>query len=471
MKVDYRTLDGLKPANIFYRLRGRFLFDRAATRQILVVALIGLGVRLLIMPFTVHGDLLVMEFSAHQIAYYGILIPKSVQENQLVYPVPIYLLLAAFQAMLRPLMPYYRDLGHMVTTQSVMGFYATPHKFRYLFLLKIQYLPFDFLLGWLLMQLRESLEDRIWVFKMWMLNPIVLYSTYMWGQFDIIPAMFTVAACVAAKKHRFAMAALCLGIGAAFKNYPLLLLPFLWFLSRPKGIKQMFLLWGGGVGPYLVAILPYAVAGLQRNSQFKLGHALITNGENQRLFDARIGVGGDHNVLVYVTWYGFLLVASYIWSRRHDLGSDLWRYALATFLVLFPLINYHPYWMMWVWPILIVALADIGRHRTRLLLLMATLYFFQTTLDWGKPFTTDLLGPAFRPIVDWPNIRDLFSRVFPATVAGDIIRSLFLSFSLAIVLFTFRHDFRVIRDRRSVYGDQLVVAHGTSSGNSRPNTD
>jgi uncharacterized membrane protein len=116
-------------------------------------------------------------------------------------------------------------------------------------LLKLPYLIFDLLLGFLLYKMVEP-RKALLAFGIWVFNPISLYATYMMGQFDIIPAFFSVLSVYFALKNRLTWATLALGTAIAFKLYPIfLIIPLITF---GKNYWERFKLIMFSLSPYLV---------------------------------------------------------------------------------------------------------------------------------------------------------------------------------------------------------------------------
>jgi len=386
------------------------------------------------MPTAVHGDLLVMQFSAHFLAYHGKLIGDTLYPNQLVYPLPIYLLMALMQFLLKPLMPYYH-IGDVLDSNVLFGWFNTWHRPIYLFLLKVHYLPFDYAGALLFTRWGNTEHSRLRLFRFWMLNPLLLFGTYAWGQFDIIPMFFTLLSLHYARQGKATWAGLWLGIGAAFKIYPLLFLPFLLLLATEARFWRKALVGLVGVVPYIVAVLPYfLIPGISNSEAFHQGHALLTGGENQRLTDAAWGIGYGHQLYIYFIIYGLLLFHAF-WQARNGVASlaDLWRYEFATLMFIFPLVNFHPFWLVWLVPAvgLYLNTERVGQFFPYgfWLLLHAGLLL----CDWGNPFTVHLVAPTFVQVMRWPDVRVLISTVFPAEKLGNILRSLLLALTIGLV--------------------------------------
>jgi hypothetical protein len=435
----------------------RWVRSLAYSKQWIVLAAVGLGLRLLIMPLLVDPDLLIMQFSARSLAYDGTIVGNTLYPDQLVYPLPIYILMAGLQALFKPLMPHYNTMsgvcdgallqwintwGRSYLLPWLSGWFCTPDRFLYIFLLKIHYLPFDIGCAFLLTRWGDDHQKRLRLFGFWMLNPILLYAVYAWGQFDIIPTFFVLLSLHYARKGNPVWAAFWLGIGASFKSYPLLILPFL--ILFVKGFwKRVKVVLAGGL-PYAIGILPYffipsiaqsnvflpAGAGAEHSAVLGFGH-------EQRLFDAALSIGYERVIYVFFVIYGILLLHAYWHSRTNPQPLEqLWKYEFAVLMFMFSLIIFHPYWLVWLIPL-------VGFYWTsdRLgkyfpygvwLLLCAGIVLWH----FGSK-TILMLTPTLPQVVNSPDPHRLISEMFPTLLsktemAVDVLRSLLLALAIGL---------------------------------------
>ncbi len=115
------------------------------TKTILRFFLLGLLLRLLVMPFTGHWDLTSLNQVADNLFNFG----KSItyQHYFAIYPPLTYIFLGLWQKIISPFA--FSDLSNFFSDPNIISF-LNPHTFRYLFLLKFPYLFFDLAIGFIL---------------------------------------------------------------------------------------------------------------------------------------------------------------------------------------------------------------------------------------------------------------------------------------------------------------------------------
>jgi hypothetical protein len=249
-----------------------------------------------------------------------------------------------------------------------------------LWLLKLPYLIFDLLLAVLLYRLVDP-KKAIWAFGIWMFNPVNLYATYMMGQFDIIPTFFSVLSIYLAFKGKLNWAAVALGVGIAFKLYPVFLVVPLILLGKGVGAKIKLLILAAL--PYLISILPYIPSGSFRSV------ALFANQSSKSLY-ASIPVSGGESILLFPAF--LLLFYLLLWGLKFQ--ADLWRLFLIPLALFFIFTHFHPQWLIWITPFLILDLVK-GQFKNKVAVLIVlgswvgSLFFFDPSLTLG------LFAPIF----------------------------------------------------------------------------
>lgn len=277
---------------------------------------------------------------------------------------------------------------------------ANPNIFSYLLLLKFPYLLADLAVGVLLLREKKS------TLLLWLFNPISLYAIYAQGQFDILPALTTVAAYYLVLHKRLWPAALVLGLGAALKTYPLLLLPFV--LMRSKSLPQAITVTVAALGTYLVFLVPFISSPAARE-------AIFASGLSQRLFSLSWPLGFGESLLPYfVLYFGLWL---YSWSRHFDF--DLLPEFLATTLSVLLLSHFHPQWAIWPLPFVVLALTRLPKLLFPALLGMAG--YFGTIFLLADQFVLVGLFSALNPqLLALPTISSLISPIFSPLLLQSI---------------------------------------------------
>lgn len=238
--------------------------------RLLILAGAGLFLRLVIMPFTMHGqDLLFINyfpmmwakegiwdvygyihthFSHFPATYYG---PVSF----VIMAVPnfIYVKILCISSLVKMLEASSAMMGGSLTTLDYARVFFGPELFKNLFLMKAPYLVFDFWIGFILLKLAVSQKHALISYAAWMLNIVVLHTTYAIGQADIITAFFIIYALYAAIKGRPYLSVALLSLGGATKLYPYLLIPPACFLLGRAWKGRAGLFFAGA----LVSVLLY----------------------------------------------------------------------------------------------------------------------------------------------------------------------------------------------------------------------
>ena len=229
-------------------------------------------------------------------------------------------------------------------------------------------------------------------FLLWFLNPLVIWVTVLQGQFDVLPAFFTLAAAFLLTRRRFFFSGFALGVAVLFKFYPLFLVIPLLFLAAalgrgpsarrgpswwpPAKAGLTFVL---GIG-IVLAILALPLLSTQflevtvvRRAQFPIFggfqplfifHLDVWEGFElgQAILEALPGLRYDLllAIPIVLSLLGGLLVLR---GRRETVGEDQAHAAIA-FLTVVPLVALfsalslvNPQHLLWILPFLILASA------------------------------------------------------------------------------------------------------------------
>lgn len=386
------------------------------------------------MPFTVHPDLRAYDLGAYLISQKGQVfsfydyLSRLDSENMLVqnfsvgffiYPPLAYLIPAVFMAVLAPLYNFAINDLFLLRMESV---YQNSLLFFNLFLLKIPYLVFDLLLGYLLFKLFNGEKGRT-AFKLWMLNPVTLYATFAMGQADIFPTFFIVLALYFALKSKNILAVAMLGLGGAFKLTPLLLLP-IFVLLLENDTRNRLKLAVLGMIPYLVVVAPYLLTSpIYRQS------ALLAD-QTQKMLYMKLPVSGAESISVFALGY-FLLI--FLTAKLSGQKEQLWKLCFGVFLLFFSTTHYHPQWFLWMTPFLIWDLVLYGKKHLWYLGGMFIIFVF-LTLMFETSLHVGLLSPVFPQLIDFPNIADSLNKSIDIFQYKSLARTLFASLSVIVFL-------------------------------------
>jgi len=365
-------------------------------RSIWWILALGVILRLVLMPITLHPDLLGHSFSAYFLAYEGKInlyetLAKLPADHPLVknfgvsdifiYPPLTYYTLGLFRILVKPL----ADPNFIPWLWSNLSqIHSYPRLFEQLFLFKLPYLFLDVGLAFLLMALFTEPKQKKLAFAFWMLNPLAIYVTFMIGQLDLLPTFFTVLSLFLFKRKKIYWSAVAMGVAASYKMYPLFLLFPLAFLGSEKLFERLKIV-AVGLAPFVFFIAPYLGSAAFR--------AQVFSPKSQKMLYMGWPLSGAEVVYPFVIFVGLIYFLAYYSRRKIDLAV----YFLAILLITFSVTHFHPQWFLWVMPFLIWELIENQFKNwvlTAVILsswLIITL-FFEPSLSYG----------LFNPI--WPQL-------------------------------------------------------------------
>lgn len=361
-----------------------------------LLLLIGIGLRFVLAGITVHPDLLSISAGDFLLTKKGILniyeylagAPASERVIEVygrsffTYPPLAYFTLGTFNFFLSPFFSqnlYTRFLGG-VEAFSGLGFNWD------LMFLKFPYLIFDLLVAVLLFKIFEKDTKKAWLaFFLWLFNPLSWYTSFMVGQFDIMPTFLVVLSAYLVTKDKNLLAAFCLGLGASLKMFPLFFLPILVFvLGRNIWQKLKFTL--TGFLPYLVSMAPFL-----NSAHFR--QTVLFSGQSQKMLFMSLPVSGAEGIYLFV--FGTMLV--YFYAAWRGEKKNVWQYYFWLLLLFFSVTHFHPQWFLWITPFLIWAAVESNFKQ-----LWLGMISFACWLAITLFFEPSLFGGLFVPV--WPQL-------------------------------------------------------------------
>lgn len=394
-----------------------------------IILILGILLRLLISPLTYHSDIQVFDLGGYvlskqsPLSFYDYL-PNLSEQNEISktfnnfnfnYPPAVHFFMGSFAIPMSLVVGEQFRFDFLTDIKETLG---SPALFLHLLTLKLPYLIFDLSIVFLLMKLFMERKEKFLVLCFWMFNPIDIYATYMMGQFDIIPTFFSVLAIyliVKSQSQKFSyFASLSLGIGAAFKIYPLLFLLPLAFTN--KYFFQRFKIFLLGFIPYLIVILPFLDSSGFRSS------ALVASQTLKSLY-ASIPISGGEAILFFPVMLIFLYVYFYINGIEK---RNLWNVFLIILLTFFILTHFHPQWLLWVTPFLALHLIR-SKFESLIPLLIILFSWFASLFFFDPGLTLGLFSPLFPGLYDSANIWQFMGINIDYNFSRSIIHSIFVA--------------------------------------------
>lgn len=403
-------------------------------KNIIIILIIGLFLRIVLSLTTFHPDMQAFNLAGEVIASGNILdiydylqnLPDSNPVKNLAvfnYPPAIYIYHGLFNFL-------FSAIGLSQVNQFLLdnpSNYGNIQFNIHLLLLKIPYLIFDLMIGLILFKLFDSRKQSTTALLLWILNPINLYSTYMMGQFDIIPTFFVVLSVYLTVKRRLELAALSLGFGIAFKLFPLfLVIPLMVFgKSFFERIKIVVL----SLIPYIISIIPYL-----GSSDFRTT-ALFANQSSKSLY-VNIPVSGGESILLFPA----VLIVYYLLIYINKVRIDIWKLFMIPLLVFFILTHFHPQWLVWLTPLLIIGLiSNYSKHIYSVVLILLT--FFASLFFFDPSLTIGIFAPVFPVLHNLPSLWQLMNLNPDYNVSRSLIQTIFVGAALFLI-YEYFSDFK-----------------------------
>ena len=393
------------------------------------IFVLGLLIRLLLMPFTGHSDLLHAYWKPYQIAFhqqYSVSIQAFIEYIHAVY---IWLVASLIPQASQlwpniPVNPFQAsaEVVAQVWYQSI----SNPYIFRTLFLLKLPYLIFDIACLLVILRLNEDRLVRRRIFILWWLNPIVLYSVYIFGRHEVITQFVIFLSIASFYKQKWMQSLLLLGIATAMRYYALLLLPF-YLLAMPlskvnkaKGVILNLLPWLiMNLFTWLVGqkIEVVTLVGMQHVDYPLMAKIQLASWDNLYLFP-----------LVY------FLVLMHCYYNSDCSNRSFRRYNLIILLFMFSLsyMGQSPQYWVWFIPWITLEIAE-NRHLLPFHILQIILLFTYGLIG-GRASAGYLFGPIMPDFFfGLPSPIDILSRFFSAETIISMAHTAFAAVSFWII--------------------------------------
>jgi len=295
----------------------------------------------------------------------------------------------------------------------IFYFLSTPGSFLLVFMLKLFYIVFDVVTGFVVSRIvvLTSGSQKLGKasFVMWLINPYTTLITEMWGSIDIVMVCFLALSAYLFDKGRRDLSAIALGISIGTKLFPALLLPvYLIHMRKTKSatlklynrnanlasIKFVMI----SLTTFLISLIPNLLLGASRTGALKVVPDLdlmpdffFFLGPIIEVYGFRIGI----TVVLFIVYLTVLSLPNY--GEYLSFQESL----LGALLVLFAFSRWHPHFILWIIPFLIVDAYTSHRRNFFLLFTIVTfaisITFFGFYLStWGNSF---FFMPNYTPLL------------------------------------------------------------------------
>lgn len=239
-------------------------------------------------------------------------------------------------------------------------------------LFKLPLLLMDLLGLYYLMRISRS--KRKYILVLYFLSPIVLYSSYMHGQLDIIPTVFLVGAIYYLTKTDIAVEqvvyneskfVIFLTLALASKFHIAVVVPLIFlYLYKKKGRKKALVMTG------LPVLLTAVIAAPFWGSGFV--NMVLFNKEQHAIDNVYIEYGSAHLLLCVLVLLLIYFQAFHINQMNRDLLISMTGLLFSVFLAFVPAM---PAWFIWVVPFFMLYLAGLSVNRSKMVMVYGVFNF------------------------------------------------------------------------------------------------
>ncbi len=408
--------------------------DRSLSKRFYKYFLIGMLIRLALLPFFFQRDLLSTYQRAAETVFAGNMASDFQQMlTNIIHSVYLFIIKSVVPA-IGDFSPILLDSD---TWTSWIGFVSSYNVFTVIALFKVLYLIFDLACMFLILRLSfdDDPEGRLNVFKFWMFNPVVIFVVYVFARHDIIGVFATIIALILAKKDRKYWSIIVLAVAIALRFFPIMiLLPLTIYLARSRRDY---------IALSLIGIS--GLAGIEVFSNIYYGKSLIFSLLNTQHFNyilsARLDLIIHDRIFLFIVAY-FLIIFSFIHARKKSFDLLL-NYGAIIYLAYIALCYFHPQYVLWAVPFLVIIFVRrrqlVYYHWLQFGLLMVVLIY------WGDLVTKFVFAPLdHRFFIYITGIIPFIERFYSSVTFVNIFRSIFTAVSLWMIYLIYKDNRRII---------------------------
>jgi len=350
---------------------------------------IGIVLRLVLMPIAAHNDTMDSHWRSHTLASGDVLYPGKYQ--YLNHAVD-----AVWMIIVSPLLPdgidtfkppEHRKDVMFASSVDFNEFVKQPHIQWVLFLSKVPYLIADLVAVWLLLKLFNDRRQKRWAFALWMLSPGLLYAVYIFGRYETYSLLVIVGSLILAKRGRIFWAGLLLGVAVAFRTTPLFLVP-VYALALTKDRWKQIVIFALGILPNALIVFfmevvlhlkpaPYALSLVVSSGPI----GMLTN----RIFEP---------VPIMPYFFGYTLLLLWL-DRQPAAWKMVVQGSLVAYLLMFVFCWHSAHYIAWLTPFLVILVAWNPRDLRYYVLFIGTWAAYWMFATDAGVFTRYLFSPLF----------------------------------------------------------------------------
>lgn len=398
------------------------------------LVLIGVLIRFVLAPLTMHADIFFVYKFPHFLSHgqWNVYEIAEKDYNASYYPAITLFIFTFFDFIFSSLFSTYEAFVHsLFTTNSILAL-NSPNIFSNVLLFKTPYFVFEaliLLMAWKMIEKDSTKKNFTFLMAV---NPLIIYSTYLFGQFDLLPAYFLFAAgFFALQKGREHWGSIAIACGFMSKIFPIIFFPF-YLLIAAHNIKNAIKLTLYFLLPILTIYSAlYAINGdsiffLLKNFSYNLNttqsikHLLI-----RLLQAATYGV---------ICWHAFFI------AKKQLSYPLIAKYFLVIYMAAYWGLYVHStHYFIWHIPFFIL-LASFDPKWEKRMYILVTIIFLAGLRD--RTSFIGLLAPLNPEFfLSFPSLKDLTGFLFDQTIYDLSISYIFKGYAGLIIYWIFKDLF------------------------------
>jgi len=261
----------------------------------------------------------------------------------------------------------------------------------------VPYLLCDFAIALVLLRLFADRPGKgLKAAAMWLLNPVTIFTFYVFGRHDAIAILFIALGLLALARSEILRSALSIGIALWSRYYPVLLLPFLVAVHSGSWKKRLQIA--------LVAAAPLIIHNVV--SAFDIDEAEISFAEKpvptaymvtsrfaRYLLRFNLDMGNSQVLFVFPLLYVVLCVFALAVPPRGNPVFRFCSYAICCLCLMYSTTFFHPQYFSWFILFMVILRANESDRVLNSLHYCQILLFFPYTFYWREALFGALVAP------------------------------------------------------------------------------
>ncbi len=378
--------------------------------------LISVLLKIIIMPFFAHADFLSMWRRVYTMITENYYYPQK--ETLVTYFVQIiYLSFVRFFIPKIDSMLYLSDFCKSTATLTeYLTFVSYTEVFRLLFFLKFLFLIFDITIGIILYKhyYRENKVKALVVSSAWLFNPIIIYTLYIFGRYEVIPLFFMLMIIITLNKHKYIASALLFALLINSREIYLLLFP-IYLLSmygkNKASYKTLFITAMIVVGAKVLP--PYIIEKIFNIKPLFFSHDIVQSDRKNSL----IGL----NIIYFhpfVAFYTAILIMLFC-DLKHSPLTKFLKGSFLFFGAYYAFGSFSPHYVSWSILIPTVLLNKVSDLKVYVIFIISWFIHSMIMTDDGV-FTLLLASPMTLKMGDIPTFPEFYVEYLEKHINIDI---------------------------------------------------